>query len=181
MDIIAYGPLENLIGTWAGDKGMDIAPEPEGTEENPYHETITYEATGTVKNARKQELSILRYHQVVIEKSTEEQFHDEIGYITWDPATKTVAQSFTIPRHVAVVAGGEVADGGPIMLSAALDDPDWTIAQAPFMRDNAKTTAFSRVLSVEGDTLTYSQTMTLDIYGREFEHTDGNTLSRVDN
>ena len=36
-----YGPLTNLIGTWNGDKGMDIAPEPDGTEHNPYYETIT--------------------------------------------------------------------------------------------------------------------------------------------
>ena len=183
MDIIAYGPLEDLIGTWTGDKGMDIAPEPDGTEENPYHETIIFEAIGTVKNAREQELSILRYHQEVIEKSTEEQFHDEVGYLTWEPETKVVTLSFTIPRHVTVIAGGQVSDeapNSPIMLSAALDDPNWPISQAPFMRDNAKTTAFSRVLSVDGDTLIYSQTTSLDIYGRAFEHTDGNSLKRVD-
>ena len=38
-DQISYGPLESLIGTWEGNKGMDISPEPEGTEENPYYET----------------------------------------------------------------------------------------------------------------------------------------------
>lgn len=27
---ISYGPLASLIGTWRGDKGMDIAPESEG-------------------------------------------------------------------------------------------------------------------------------------------------------
>ena len=30
---IDYGPLAGLIGTWKGDKGMDVSPEPEGTEE----------------------------------------------------------------------------------------------------------------------------------------------------
>ena len=32
---IDYGPLAGLIGTWKGDKGADIAPEPDGTEESP--------------------------------------------------------------------------------------------------------------------------------------------------
>ena len=41
-EIVDYGPLSKLIGVWKGDKGMDIAPEPDGTEENPYYETITF-------------------------------------------------------------------------------------------------------------------------------------------
>lgn len=28
QDNIEYGPLKNLIGTWAGGNGVDIAPEP---------------------------------------------------------------------------------------------------------------------------------------------------------
>ena len=35
-EYIDYGPLALLIGTWEGDKGVDIAPEPDGTENNPY-------------------------------------------------------------------------------------------------------------------------------------------------
>jgi hypothetical protein len=38
---IDFGPLEELIGLWQGDKGTDIAPEPDGTEISPYFETIT--------------------------------------------------------------------------------------------------------------------------------------------
>ena len=33
---IDYGPLAGLIGVWKGDKGLDVAPEPDGTENNPY-------------------------------------------------------------------------------------------------------------------------------------------------
>ena len=33
---IDYGPLEALIGTWKGEDGMDVAPEPDDDERNPY-------------------------------------------------------------------------------------------------------------------------------------------------
>ena len=32
---VDYGPLAGLIGSWSGDKGTDIAPDPDGTETNP--------------------------------------------------------------------------------------------------------------------------------------------------
>ena len=54
---IDYGPLAALIGTWQGDKGMDVSPEPDGIEENPYYETIVFEAAGDVTNAEAQTLA----------------------------------------------------------------------------------------------------------------------------
>ena len=69
LEEVDYGPLAGLIGVWQGDKGMDIAPEPDGTEENPYYETITFEAGGDLKNAEDQVLAGVRYHQVVKRKS----------------------------------------------------------------------------------------------------------------
>ena len=68
-DPIDYGPLELLIGTWAGDKGMDISPEPDGTEESPYYETLAFMPIRDVENAESQVLSILRYQQTVRRKS----------------------------------------------------------------------------------------------------------------
>ncbi len=41
QDELDYGPLKELIGTWHGDRGMDIAPEPDGAEENPYFYFVT--------------------------------------------------------------------------------------------------------------------------------------------
>ena len=46
IDGIDYGPLAALVGTWKGDKGVDVAPEPDGDERNPFYETIVFEAAG---------------------------------------------------------------------------------------------------------------------------------------
>jgi hypothetical protein len=47
------------------------------------------------------------------------------------------------------------------------------------MRDKAKTTAFRHKLSVSGDNLSYSESTMLNIYGKTFDHTDTNSLTRV--
>ena len=180
-DTVDYGPLESLIGTWQGDKGMDISPEPEGTEESPYYETITFTPIGEVENAESQVLAILRYQQIVRRKSNDEVFHDQTGYWTWDAQEGGVIQSVVIPRGVCVLAGGRYSDtGSPVKLvvSAKLGDPDWGIVQSPFMRDKAKTTAFHHELSIEDGVLSYFETTSLEIYGRTFEHTDENKLTR---
>lgn len=182
IDGIDYGPLAVLIGTWEGDKGIDISPEPDGTEENPYYETLVFERVGDVTNAESQTLAVLRYHQVVSRKSNDEVFHDETGYWTWDAATGTVMHSLTIPRGVCLLAGGKApsSQGSRTVLEvcAALGDKDWGIVQSPFMQENARTVEFRHQISVEGDELVYAETTVLEIYGRTFDHTDNNTLKR---
>ena len=181
---IDYGPLQGLIGIWKGDKGVDVAPEPDGTENNPYYETITFTAAGDVTNAESQVLAAVHYHQIVRRKSNDQVFHDETGYWMWDAAQKIVMHSLVIPRAVGVLAGGtytgETGEGRRVVLevAAAEDDDDWSIVQSPFMRDNARTTAFHHKLTVGQGTLSYSETTTVDIYGRVFEHTDENELRR---
>ena len=184
IDEVDYGPLACLVGTWKGDKGMDVAPDPNnGKEENPYYETILFEAVGNVKNADKQVLAAVRYHQVVSRKSDRKIFHNETGYWMWDEASGIVMQSLTIPRGVCVLAGGKAAaqvkKGATIFeVRASLGDNDWGIIQAPFMRDKARTTGFTHKITVEGDRLTYSETTLLEIYGKTFEHADQNTMRR---
>ena len=178
---IDYGPLAVLIGVWEGDRGEDIAPEPEGEENNPYYETIVFEAIGDVTNAESQTLVALHYRQIVKRKSDDEVFHDETGYWMWDAERDTVMHSLAIPRAVTLLAGGGVReeDGALVFeVAAKLGDPDWGIIQSPFMRDNAKTTAFTHAITVAGDELSYMETTMLDIYGRSFEHTDKNSLTR---
>jgi len=184
MSEIDFGPLAALIGTWQGDKGMDVSPEPDGTEETPYYETIVFEVVGDVTNAGKQTLSVIRYHQVVSRKSDDQVFHDQIGYWTWDPATRTVTESLNIPRAVAVLAGGTFegdAKGSDLVLEvkAKKGGQDWGIIESPFMRDSASTQAFEHRVEVSGDRLKYSETTFLEIYGRKFDHTDANELTRT--
>jgi hypothetical protein len=176
-----YGPLAGLIGTWKGDKGLDVAPEPDGPGESPYYETIQFEAAGDVENAESQVLAAVRYLQIVRRKSNDEVFHDQTGYWMWDASTGVVMQSLTIPRAVSLLAGGtHTGSGEPVCLKvrAKLGDPDWGIVQSPFMRDEASTLGFEHELTVAKDKLSYFETTLVDIYGRTFEHTDRNELTR---
>ena len=179
---VDYGPLAGLIGVWQGDKGMDIAPDPDGTEENPYFETIEFTAGGDLSNAESQVLSVVYYHQIVKRKSNNEVFHDQTGYWLWDARENVIMHSLTIPRAVCVLAGGHYSaqqdDEGNVILEVAakVDDQDWGIIQSPFMQKNAKTIAFRQKLKFGNGKMTFSETTMLDIYGREFEHTDENVL-----
>lgn len=179
-----FGPLTALIGNWKGDKGLDVAPEPDGSEENPYYETLTFEPVGDVTNAERQTLVVIRYLQVVYRKSDNQAFHNETGYWMWDAETQTVMHSLVIPRAVCVLAGGKVtASGGPseaitLEVAARLDDPDWGIIQSPFMRDQARTVEFRHKIQVDGNKLSYAETTVVDIYGKKFDHTDENELTR---
>lgn len=181
---IDYGPLAGLIGTWEGDIGMDIAPEPSGKEENPYYETIAFQDIGDVTNAESQVLTILHYRQIVRRKSNDAVFHDETGYWMWDAGAGIVMHSLVIPRAVAVLAGGNYLgspDGNKdivLEVKAKLGDPDWGILQSPFMRDNARTIEFRHKVMIANNTLHYTETTVLEIYGKTFEHTDQNELTR---
>ncbi len=174
---IDYGPLQALIGVWKGNRGLDVAPEPDGAEDNPYYETITFEPVGDVKNAGSQHLVVIGYHQVVRRISDDEVFHDQRGYWIWDAERQTVMHSLMIPRGVAVLAGGHAKDG-VFDVSAKEGATDWGIVQSPFMRDHARTIEFTQRMEVSGEKLSYSQTTMLDIYGKVFEHTDRNELTR---
>lgn len=180
---VDYGPLARLAGRWEGDKGMDIAPDPDmPKEENPYYETLTFEAIGDVTNANRQTLAVLHYLQLVSRKSDRKVFHHQTGYWTWDKATGEVTHSLTIPRAMCVLAGGTARTEGSatvIEAQSKLGDADWGVVQQPFLRDNASTKAFRISLTVDGDSLKYREITTLDIYGKTFAHSDENELRRV--
>lgn len=179
-----YGPLEDLIGIWRGDSGLDTAPGADGDEMSPYYEEITFSARGGVTNAKVQNLAALHYRQIVTRKSDGQVFHDETGYWMWEASTNTVMHSLTIPRGVCVLAGGTYAgeksdDGRSVIhVSAKVGDAEWGIIQSPFMSEKAQTNAFDHRVVVGGGKLTYNETMTVKIYGKTFKHTDANELTR---
>ena len=175
------GPLAHLVGFWSGDRGLDISPEEDGsTEENPYFETITFENIGEVTNADEQELSAVRYLQIVKRKSNNQVFHDQAGYFMWDKKEGIIIQSLTIPRGVCVLAGGSYKKSGEqhiFEVKAEWGDKNWGIIEQPFMTKKASTRSFRHKLIVEANTLKYSETTVLNIYGKTFEHTDKNELN----
>lgn len=185
MNGIDYGPLAGLIGTWKGDRGRDMAPEADGLDENLYYETLTYSAAGEVDNAETQELVSVHYQQVVNRTADDKAIHHQSGYWIWDAAGKSIMHAFTIPRGVCVMAGGTHQggtneDGGfTLTVAAALDDSDWQIIQAPFMQGNARTTDFKQTIKFDDRYLSYSQSTMVEIYGKCFDHTDENQLTRV--
>ena len=179
-----YGPLQHLFGTWKGDKGIDVSPETDGDDINPYYETIIFEAAGDVDNAEIQTLAIARYHLFVQRKSNDEVFHDQVGYWLWDKANETIIHSLSIPRAVTLLAGGKFeaskANDDEVTFEVeATAGGEWGIVQSPFMSGKAKTTKFTQKLTVNADKLSYSETTMVDIYGRTATHTDDNVLTKV--
>ena len=182
IDGVDYGPLHQLIGSWRGEKGLDVAPEPDGEDKHAYYDEITFYPSGPAENAEEQQLVTVRYHQVVRKRNNGKIFHDQIGHWIYEPATGLVVHSLSIPRAVCLLAGGTVQQNGDETLfevSATAGSDSFGIAQSPFMLEKAKTTDFRISLRVGGDQLSYEETTSLDIYGRKFEHTDRNELIRV--
>jgi len=183
MSEIIKSPLAKLIGTWKGDMGVDIAPKPETDENNPYYEILIIEPVDIqIENAEEQELLAVRYNQVVREKSNDKVSHSETGYWIWDENENTIMNSFSIPRGVSVLAGGEIKlinNELKLCVSVKENDTKWGIIQSPFMLKKAKTLSFTREFIISDNKLKYSQEMVLDIYGKIFSHTDENTLSKV--
>ena len=181
-NVIDYGPLTELIGRWSGINGTDIAPDPDGIENNPYHETITFTAIGDVTNAESQELAAIHYRQVVHRSTDDKLLHDETGYWMWDAANRMIMHSLTIPRGLCLLAGGKyngetTSDGNFILqVSATSGDENWPIIQSQFMLNNALTKEFHQKIIIGDEQMSYSQTTLVDIYGKLFEHTDESTL-----
>lgn len=179
---INYGPLKELIGVWKGDKGMDIAPESDGTEENPYYETLTITEGGDLTNGEEQVLSVLHYRKIVSRKSDNGVFHDETGYWMWDAATNVIMHSLSIPRAVTLIAGTTLKESDyqngklTIEIAAGVDNKNWGIVQSPFMKEKALTKNYHQKIVIENGKMACSETTMLEIYGREFEHTDKNEL-----
>jgi hypothetical protein len=63
-------------------------------------------------------------------------------------------------------------------VKAVAGDLTFGVLQSPFMEANAKTTRFTHDITVHGDSMRYTETTFLDIYGKEYDHTDINRLQR---
>ena len=177
----AFGVLANLVGVWEGDKGLDVSPEKTGEEKSPYFETLTIAPVGDATNAGEQTLMVLTYKQIVSRISDGKVFHHQIGYWYWDKSNNDILYSLTIPRAVSVLARGKGQTQGSkhdFSVRATAQDKNHGIVESAFMTSKASTREFDMDLSIEGDTMQYTMKTKLHIYGRDFLHTDINTLTR---
>ena len=183
MSELIKSPLAKLLGTWKGNLGIDLAPKPDEDENNLYYEILVIEPVDIdIENAEEQELLAVRYNQIVREKSNDKVSHSETGYWIWNEKEKTVMNSFSIPRGLSVLAGGDVKfEDNELRINVSVKEGDtkWGIVQSPFMLKKAKTLSFSREFTVSGNKLEYSQEMVIDIYSKVFSHIDKNTLFKV--
>ena len=175
------GPLRALAGTWEGAKGFDVHPQVDGPEREPYVERWTFDVMDAQANG-PQVYYGLRYHQHITKPSEAETFHDQVGYLLWEPATCTLIMTLAIPRAQIAMASGTCDPGAhDFELSASAEDAHFTISSAPFLDAAFRTSSWRIEFRVRGDQLTYSQTTVLHPYGsaEPFAHTDANVLTRV--
>lgn len=178
------GPLSRLVGTWEGDKGKDCSPsDTRDIEHNVYRERMVFEPTGRVDN-HEQILHGLRYRTTAWRLGADDPFHEELGYWLWDAARRQVMRCFLIPRGVSVIAGGTVApDATSFSLAATLGSPTYGICSGPFLDAQFKTVRYELTVTLHPDgALSYDETtmMQMPERARLFQHTDANTLRRVE-
>lgn len=183
IDGVDYGPLSLLVGHWAGNRGVDVAPDAKAQpDRTKFIDDITFVPSGPAENAEEQELVSVRYHHVVRKAENGQIFHDQIGHWIYEPSTGLIMHSLSIPRAVALLAGGQLVEnesGWSAKVKATAGDDAFGIVQSPFMNEKAKTKAFEITLTLEGDLLSYEQVTYLHIYGADFDHKDTSRLQRV--
>ena len=173
-EIFVGGENGNLYGYMVGGNELTGFPFSVGDK------IRSSPAVGDVDNAEEQDLVVLHYHEVVTRKSDGKVYHNQTGYWMWVKGTDRVMYSIAIPRGVCLIAEGECSDGDQVSfkLRADVKDGDYSIVQSKFMNQKAKTEAFEIKLDLRENELVYEQTTFLDIYGKKFEHTDRNVLSK---
>jgi hypothetical protein len=183
IDGVDYGPLTTLLGRWIGTRGIDVAPDADGQpDRTKFTDELEFIPSGPAENAEEQELVSVRYHHVVRKEENGKIFHDQIGHWIYEPGTGLIMLSLSIPRAVAVLAGGQLVEsdsGWVAAVKASAGASDFGIVQSPFMLEKAKTRAFEMTLTVGDEVLSYEQTTYLHIYGVDFDHIDKSLLRKV--
>jgi len=183
IDGVDYGPLAQLLGKWVGERGLDVAPDANAEpDKTVFIDELTFTISGPAENAEEEQLVSVKYHHVVRKKENGLIFHDQIGHWIYEPSSNKVMHSLTIPRGVCVLAGGSATENNGetvFEVEATANCETFGIIQSPFMLEKAKTNAFKMRLSIKGNEMSYHETISLFIYGKEFEHIDKSSLQKV--
>ena len=176
------GPLTPLAGVWEGTQGQDVNPKADGPEMKSFHERFEAQPIDPQTNG-PQLFYGLRYHSRMVEPGQVETFHDQVGYLLWEPNTSLVIMTLAIPRGQVAMAGGHALPGdSSVRLRASEDDVHFGIRTSPFLDYAFHTTAWEITFRFgKDDTWSYEQVTYLDVKGQApgFEHRDTNSLTRV--
>jgi len=176
------GPLSQLVGSWEGDKGYDVMNTHSVPTEKAYHESITFEPVGPIKNG-SHELFGLRYTTLSWPNGTEEPFHQELGYWLWSPEDHQVVRCFTNQNGVTVHAGGQCdTDSQHFEMSASADSDEYGISSCPTLNDGCKTLSYNLKMDMLNDKqFSYSEEYHLKNSLEEdvIIHTDKNAMTKL--
>lgn len=176
------GPLAPLAGVWQGRRGTDVHPVVTGAETDAYTERFELQPIDAQTNG-PQLFYGLRYHQHIVKPGEIETFHDQVGYLLWEPATQTVLMTLAIPRGQVAMASGTVApDATTFTLTATAGAPHAGIVTNPFLDMAFHTPSWTITFRIGADdSWGYEQVTILDVHDGPagFEHHDSSTLVRI--
>ena len=177
------GPLKRLAGVWEGTVGKDTHPEAEGPVTEAYVERWQFDVIDPQTNG-PQLFYGLRFHQHVTRPGEITAFHDQVGYLLWEPAAKKIYMTISIPRAQTLLAQGAADEHSDEWTLQAVEGGAVTgILSNPFLEKNFRTTAFSLKVTFNDDgTFSYDETTVMKVAGveKDFLHTDTNTLKLVE-
>ncbi|MBN9609990.1 MAG: FABP family protein [Actinobacteria bacterium 69-20] len=181
------GPLEQFLGYWEGNVGVDVSyhNKEDETAETGYFEKARFTPIPIVENGQ-QTMHGLNYEMTAWRHGEEQldPFHDEVGYLLWEPSTSTVLRCFAVPRGLAILAGGTARpDSKSLTFIAEPGDPTFGLVQNKYLAQRARTGGkFVSEYTVHDDgTFSYTSDLqlTLAAIDQTMHHTDRNTLHRT--
>ena len=182
------GPLTPLVGTWEGNVGLDVSFRHEIDEvtRTSYFERFTFAPIPAQHNG-SQTLEGLKYTNQAWRHGEEAMnpFHDEVGYMLWDEVRGLIMRPVVFGRGIAILAGSSAGPRDPkLVFKATPGEPHFGILQNPYLTDNAELLGFESIITfVDETTFSYTQNLMLKMDamgGEKLDHTDENTLHRVD-
>jgi len=178
------GPLTRLAGIWAsqGPRGADVNPKAEGPEHRIFSERFEAHPIDAQSNG-PQLFYGLRYHTHINAPEEDATFHDQTGYWLYEPDTRLILQTVSIPRgQVALAKGFAAPDATSFKLTATRGSTENGICSTSFLEQAFRTDSYSIEVTFNPDgSWSYVTETMLAVHGQEgiFNHKDQNTLFKV--
>lgn len=180
------GPLAPFVGHWEGNVGVDLSyhNKEDETVDTGYFEKAWFHPIPVVENGQ-QTMHGLNY-QMTAWRHGEEQldpFHDEVGYLLWEPDTHQVLRCFAVPRGIAILAGCTAeSDARSFDFVATPGEDNYGLVQNKYLTQRAKCGLFKSTFTlIDDETFSYTSDLVLELAqtGVTMNHTDRNTLTRT--